>query len=306
MGLDLSTEQVATLEARTEGWIAGLQLAALSLRGRADVDSFVESFSGSHHFVLDYLLEEVVQRQSDRVQAFLVRTSILAQLSGALCDAVLQEPAGSAQATLEELERANLLRNGQNRPHVAFIECEGGYGGANHSENVGDGPVWLRMERKGSRILAAISSDGRSWKSLRPIDTLWPERLKVGLSVVSTSSSPFQVQFEEYDFRPSASGPRGVVTPPNSAPPRPAGPLPGAQQPSPNTYLPPAPVVSPQSSGSDLSRTVLIVVSLVLVIVAIIIIIVIVLAIVLMKKPAQPRRRAKSSRRHDDDYDGYD
>ena len=109
MGLDLSAEQVATLEARTEGWIAGLQLAALSLRGRADVDSFVESFSGSHHFVLDYLLEEVVQRQSDRVQAFLVRTSILAQLSGALCDAVLQEPAGSAQATLEELERANLF-----------------------------------------------------------------------------------------------------------------------------------------------------------------------------------------------------
>jgi LuxR family transcriptional regulator, maltose regulon positive regulatory protein len=109
MGLDLSAEHLATLEARTEGWIAGLQLAALSLRGRADVDSFVESFSGSHHFVLDYLVEEVVQRQSDRVQAFLLRTSILAQLSGALCDAVLQEPAGSAQATLEELERANLF-----------------------------------------------------------------------------------------------------------------------------------------------------------------------------------------------------
>ena len=109
MGLDLSAEQVATLEARTEGWIAGLQLAALSLPGRADVGGFVESFSGSHHFVLDYLLEEVLQRQSDRVQAFLLRTSILAQLSGALCDAVLQEPAGSAQTTLEELERANLF-----------------------------------------------------------------------------------------------------------------------------------------------------------------------------------------------------
>ena len=108
-GLDLSAEQVATLEARTEGWIAGLQLAALSLRGRAEVGSFVESFSGSHHFVLDYLVEEVLQHQSDRVQAFLLRTSILDQLSGALCDAVLQEPAGSAQATLEELERANLF-----------------------------------------------------------------------------------------------------------------------------------------------------------------------------------------------------
>ncbi len=109
MGLDLSAEQVATLEGRTEGWIAGLQLAALSLRGHADVGSFVESFSGSHHFVLDYLLEEVLQRQSDRVQAFLLRTSILDQLSGALCDAVLQEPAGSAQGILEELERANLF-----------------------------------------------------------------------------------------------------------------------------------------------------------------------------------------------------
>src|SRR5438874_3781006 len=109
MSLDLSAQQVATLEDRTEGWIAGLQLAALSLRGHADVGGFVESFSGSHHFVLDYLLEEVLQRQSDRVQAFLLRTSILAQLSGALCDAVLQEPAGSAQATLEGLERANLF-----------------------------------------------------------------------------------------------------------------------------------------------------------------------------------------------------
>ena len=109
MSLDLTAEQIATLEARTEGWIAGLQLAALSLRGHADTARFVESFSGSHHFVLDYLLEEVLQRQSDRVQAFLLRTSILAQLSGALCDAVLQEPAGSAQVTLEALERANLF-----------------------------------------------------------------------------------------------------------------------------------------------------------------------------------------------------
>src|SRR5947208_16327762 len=104
MGLDVSAEQVATLEARTEGWIAGLQLAALSLQGRADVGSFVESFSGSHHFVLDYLLEEVLQQQSDRVQSFLLRTSILALLSGGRCYAALQEPARSGQASIGDLQ----------------------------------------------------------------------------------------------------------------------------------------------------------------------------------------------------------
>jgi regulation of enolase protein 1 (concanavalin A-like superfamily) len=195
------------------------------------------------------------------------------------------------------LERANLLRNGQNRPHVAFIECEGGYGGANHSENVGDGPVWLRMERKGSRIFAAISENGVDWKSLRPIDTLWPERLKVGLSVVSTSSSPFQVRFEEYDFRAAPGPPRGVASPPVSAPPRP-----GTPPPAPNTYLPPAPVAAAPSSGTGSSRTVLIVVSLVLVLAAVVIIVAIILAVALMKNPAQPRRRAKPARRRDD-YD---
>ena len=82
MGLDLSPEAVATLETRTEGWIAGLQLAALSLQGHPDATSFIQSFSGSHHFVLDYLLEEVLQRQSEIVQTFLLRTSILDQLCG--------------------------------------------------------------------------------------------------------------------------------------------------------------------------------------------------------------------------------
>ena len=73
MGLNLSVDDVATLENRTEGWIAGLQLAALSLQGQADATSFIQAFSGSHHFVLDYLLEEVLQRQSETVQSFLLR-----------------------------------------------------------------------------------------------------------------------------------------------------------------------------------------------------------------------------------------
>ncbi len=109
MGLDLSTEEVAALDARTEGWIAGLQLAAISLQGRADVAGFIASFAGSHHFVLDYLLEEVLQRQPDSVQAFLLRTSILDRLCGPLCDAVLLDASASGQETLEYLEHANMF-----------------------------------------------------------------------------------------------------------------------------------------------------------------------------------------------------
>ncbi|MFI5258932.1 MAG: LuxR C-terminal-related transcriptional regulator [Candidatus Limnocylindrales bacterium] len=109
MSLDLSTEAVAALDARTEGWIAGLQLAALSLQGRADAAGFIESFAGSHHFVLDYLVEEVLQRQSEPVQTFLLRTSILDRLCGPLCDAVLLDASASGQETLEYLDRANLF-----------------------------------------------------------------------------------------------------------------------------------------------------------------------------------------------------
>ena len=77
MGLNLSAEDIAALETRTEGWIAGLQLAAISMQGHQDTTSFIKSFTGSHHFVLDYLVEEVLQQQSESVQTFLLRTSIL-------------------------------------------------------------------------------------------------------------------------------------------------------------------------------------------------------------------------------------
>jgi LuxR family transcriptional regulator, maltose regulon positive regulatory protein len=113
MGLNLSAEDIAALEVRTEGWIAGLQLAALSMQGHASRDAadFIQSFTGAHHFVLDYLLEEVLHRQPENVQVFLLRTSILNRLCGPLCDAVLLSPPGSAfgQETLESLERANLF-----------------------------------------------------------------------------------------------------------------------------------------------------------------------------------------------------
>ena len=109
MNLNLSAEAVSALEKRTEGWITGLQLAALSLRGRADSDAFVRAFTGSHRFVLDYLLEEVLHQQRESVQTFLLRTSVLERLCGPLCDAVLQGSAGSGQETLAYLERANLF-----------------------------------------------------------------------------------------------------------------------------------------------------------------------------------------------------
>ncbi|MFB0842661.1 LuxR C-terminal-related transcriptional regulator [Paenibacillus oleatilyticus] len=113
MGLRLSQEDVAVLESRTEGWIAGLQLAALSMQGHhKDAASMIRSFTGSHHFVLDYLVEEVLQQQSASIQVFLLRTSILDRLCGPLCDAVLREGTDallSGQETLQYLERTNLF-----------------------------------------------------------------------------------------------------------------------------------------------------------------------------------------------------
>jgi LuxR family maltose regulon positive regulatory protein len=128
MGLNLSAEDVAALDKRTEGWIAGLQMAAISMQGQKDASSFIKSFTGSHHFVLDYLIEEVLQQQSENVQAFLLRTSILDRMCGPLCDAVLLDPSAFGQETLESLERTNLFivpmdnERGWYRYHHLFAE----------------------------------------------------------------------------------------------------------------------------------------------------------------------------------------
>ncbi len=106
-GLPLAADDVAALAARTEGWIAGLHLAALSLQDRADPAGFVRAFAGSHRYLVDYLAEEVLDRQPADVRAFLLQTAILDRLSGPLCDAVTGRRGG--QATLERLERANLF-----------------------------------------------------------------------------------------------------------------------------------------------------------------------------------------------------
>ena len=107
MGLQLTARDVAALEGRTEGWIAALQLAALSMQGRDDVAGFIAGFAGDDRYVVDSLAEEVLQRQSDRVQAFLLQTSILGRLSGPLCDAVTGQ--GGGKAMLEALDRGNLF-----------------------------------------------------------------------------------------------------------------------------------------------------------------------------------------------------
>ncbi|MBV9787602.1 MAG: helix-turn-helix transcriptional regulator, partial [Chloroflexi bacterium] len=107
MGLDLSAGDVAALERRTEGWIVGLQMAALSMHGRADTASFIRAFTGSHRFIIDYLVEEVLQRQPERVREFLLQTSILDRLSGSLCDTVTGT--GDGGTMLEALERSNLF-----------------------------------------------------------------------------------------------------------------------------------------------------------------------------------------------------
>ena len=107
MGVNLSPKDVAALEERTEGWITGLQLAALSMQGREDPQSFIAAFAGSNRYVLDYLAEEVLRKQDERVQDFLLETSILDRLSGPLTDAITDR--GDGQEMLETMERDNLF-----------------------------------------------------------------------------------------------------------------------------------------------------------------------------------------------------
>jgi LuxR family maltose regulon positive regulatory protein len=107
MGLKLSAEEIAELDTRTEGWIAGLQMAALAMRDRADIPSFIEAFTGSHRYVLDYLVEEVLNQQPEGVRPFLLESSVLGRMCGPLCDALTGRPDG--QATLDRLEHANLF-----------------------------------------------------------------------------------------------------------------------------------------------------------------------------------------------------
>ena len=107
MNLNLSVENIAALETRTEGWIAGLQLAALSMQGREDIASFIQAFTGSHRFVLDYLVEEVLQHETEHIRSFLLQTAILDKFCASLCNAVTEREDGKEM--LDVLERSNLF-----------------------------------------------------------------------------------------------------------------------------------------------------------------------------------------------------
>ena len=160
MELRLEPALVTALEARTEGWAAGLQLAALSARthagaanGSGDVAGFVEAFSGSHRFVLDYLVEEVLDRQPDEVRAFLLNTSVLDQLAGGLCDALTGRSDG--QPMLETLEHENLFvvplddERRWYRYHHLFADALRARLGARHPDRLGG------LHAAASRWLAA-------------------------------------------------------------------------------------------------------------------------------------------------------
>ncbi len=108
LGLRLTDAEIGAIEERTEGWVASLQLVGLSLQGCKDVPAFLESFSGSHAYVMDYLAEEVLARQGEAVREFLLQTSILDRLCGPLCEALSEQPI-DGQALLEDLERQNLF-----------------------------------------------------------------------------------------------------------------------------------------------------------------------------------------------------
>ena len=107
MSLNLSEEVVETLEIKTEGWVAGLQLAALSMKGRKDIPGFIKAFAGHDRYIIDYLVEEVLQRQPEHIRSFLLQTSILDRLSASLCNAVTARNDG--RKILAALERGNLF-----------------------------------------------------------------------------------------------------------------------------------------------------------------------------------------------------
>jgi LuxR family transcriptional regulator, maltose regulon positive regulatory protein len=107
MKMDLSAEWIHSLEERTEGWVAGLQLAALSLQGRKDVPAFLEDFHGSHRYVIDYLMDEVLRNLPEEIREFLAQTSILKRFNAALCDAITGRE--DSQEILSQIEQSNLF-----------------------------------------------------------------------------------------------------------------------------------------------------------------------------------------------------
>jgi ATP/maltotriose-dependent transcriptional regulator MalT len=150
MGLETSAEDAAALEGRTEGWVAGMQLAALSMRDRRDVSGYVRAFSGSNRDVLDYLAEEVLERQPERIRKFLLETSVLDHLSASLCDALTGRSDG--QEMLERLENKNLF--------VVALDDERRWYRYHH---LFAGFLRSRLEREGSERIAELHRRAGVW-----------------------------------------------------------------------------------------------------------------------------------------------
>ena len=184
MQLDVSPEDAATLERRTEGWIAGLKLAALSMKARGDVLGFVDEFSGNNRYVADYLVEEVLKSEPERIRRFLLATSILDRLNGSLCDAVIGDT--ESQALLEELERRNLFvvalddRAEWYRYHHLFADvlqrqARAGDPGAARSHH-GRASVWYEEHGSASAAVRHALAAEDVERAARLLEQSWPEK----------------------------------------------------------------------------------------------------------------------------------
>ncbi len=186
MGLDLRPEAVDALETRTEGWIAALQLAALSMQGRDDVAGFIAGFTGNDRYIVDYLVEEVLARQPDEIRSFLLRTSILDQLSGPLCDAVTGCAGGKAM--LERLERANLLviplddRRQWYRYHHLFADVLRAHLEEEQTEQIPDlhrrASEWYEQQGERSEAIRHALAGGDVERTAELVESALPEMRK--------------------------------------------------------------------------------------------------------------------------------
>ena len=179
MGLALTASDTAALEARTEGWIAAIQLAGLSMQGRDDLSGFIAGFAGDDRYVVDYLVEEVLQRQPERVRTFLLETSILARMNGSLVDAVTGHVGGNAM--LEALDRRQPVL-------VPFDDRRQWY---RYHHLFGESCWRLLDERPASSttcIGARATGSSRTVNGRRPSATLWP--VATTLEPPTSSSSP--------------------------------------------------------------------------------------------------------------------
>lgn len=167
MQLQLNQEQIEILQARTEGWIVGLQMAALSIQGRQDVWEFVHGFGGSNRFVIDYLVEEVLNRQSDEVQHFLLTTAPLERFCSSVCDAMLGVSAPYSQSILETLEKANLF----------LIPLDDHRHWFRYHHLFGD-LLRVRVQQKGSERLPALYRRATTWFAQ---NGLWHEAIRYAI-----------------------------------------------------------------------------------------------------------------------------